>query len=488
MSGAAAASAPPDVAKATEMLEAAKRKKKKIDANFPVLQQIAKNALELKLDTYFAVVENLLRKKSKKDKTKEWDQTKTDVLRFIQDSSNSGLPVDIQNNMEKFRIKIDALQDPIQNKIKKTDWEELKDKENNARKPLSDALSDYEKRSQTKKDGKTAVKAAETVLELALSVKELEPQLRAATDTETKANDDYTAASNNLNQLTKSAPNVSWPNVSDAQKAKNDLKRALDDAKKKKEDLDKELATAKKDLTDAVADAKTASDVIAGSVPVKPLKFAGIWVSDQGVVSFADGKPPDQFLFPTDGVIAVSGVVPIVLSEKTLDSLKVNDLLFLSDEGPVVYSPLPGDPGVATTVAFSAAGHVSHQQLAVMPVSVSMPGASDARWGIPQFGPAVFSDATGSGGAYRAVKGADHTTPPTADQVSFDDGFRVYDVVNLDAMRKDLKGNGVRDSFGVSKDFAALEAELEARFIGTLREKIGSCCAHVDLGGVLVHT
>ena len=73
--------------------------------------------------------------------------------------------------------------------------------------------------------------------------------------------------------------------------------------------------------------------------------------------------------------------------------------------------------------------------------------------------------------------------------MSFDEGFRVYDVVNLDAMRKDLKENGVLDSSrGASTDPAALEAELEARFIGTLREKIGSCCAHVDLGGVLVHT
>ena len=63
---------------------------------------------------------------------------------------------------------------------------------------------------------------------------------------------------------------------------------------------------------------------------------------------------------------------------------------------------------------FPVAGHASHQQLVVAPVSIAPPGDKKCFWGVPQFAPVVFeaSETGALASEYRMVTGAAHSKKP----------------------------------------------------------------------------
>lgn len=211
--------------------------------------------------------------------------------------------------------------------------------------------------------------------------------------------------------------------------------------------------------------------------------FAGIWLSETGPVHIKKGA--DAHMHPTNGVVAVSGTVPVVISAEDLAELKVGDRLFIGFKEPRVYTTLPLNHANHPDVAFAVAGQSSHQQLAVAPVSLEPPDTSrDTCWGVPQFSPVVMERDPSDGLPYRQVKGADHG--PVLDEDAFngvDSGFRSFHIVGESELLIHLVTvHGERFA-----NLREIEIELERRFIGTLFEAATDGTAMVELGAFLVH-
>lgn len=235
---------------------------------------------------------------------------------------------------------------------------------------------------------------------------------------------------------------------------------------------------------------------------VIPQTFAGIWVSDVAPILYT-GKGSSQ---PTqcEGVVAVSGRVPFLISGKDLEAVNIGDELFIAPtENQTVfdrkyYNRMVREPGSMSDGVFPVAGHASHQQLVVAPVSIAPPGDRKCFWGVPQFAPVVF-ETSGTGALpseYRMVTGAAHNDkivddePPHVDTAGqFDDGLRTFGILNRAGM------DALLDR-AVNKDRNQLQFRPETRrkfladrFIGTLTAKNGPGTApEVDISAVLVHT
>lgn len=221
--------------------------------------------------------------------------------------------------------------------------------------------------------------------------------------------------------------------------------------------------------------------------PFESRLFAGIWLSETGPVHIKKGA--NAHMHPTNGVVAVSGTVPVVISAEDLTGLEVGDHLFIGFKDPKIYTTLPLDPANHPDVAFAVAGQSSHQQLAVAPVSLEPPDTSrDMCWGVPQFSPVVMEHDFGAL-PYRQVKGADHGPVPDEDAFNgVDSGFRSFHIVGESELRTYLADVPRRDGTGPRfTNTRDIEIELERRFIGTLFEAATNGTAMVELGAFLVH-
>ena len=215
-------------------------------------------------------------------------------------------------------------------------------------------------------------------------------------------------------------------------------------------------------------------------------RFAGVWFYDTGPITV---KKHDQLLHPLDGVVAVSGTVPLVTSKNDRSEFKVGDQIFVGVEDDRVYTPLPLDAEKHPSVAVAIAGFSAHQQLAVVPASLAPPDTSDdGCWGVPQFAPVIIGN-DDLDLDYRCVTGAAHGRVPDENMYDgVDTGFRVLSVCGEAELRsylvdaEDDKGNKL------FKKPEEIETEMELRFIGTLCEEATTGTSlMVDLGGFLVH-
>ncbi len=221
------------------------------------------------------------------------------------------------------------------------------------------------------------------------------------------------------------------------------------------------------------------------------LKFAGIWMSDSAAPIYYTGKKSPQ-LIERDGVVAISGRVPILISVDDLKKLNVGDPLFIGfDDGQKCSNSANMCSKVNRDVACSSVCYSSHQQLAVAPVSLNPP-KKKGPWGIPKFAPVVFTnpDKNEPAPSYRPVVGC---MPKSIDpDVDFDDGIRTFRIENNEGMFEKLLPEV--SSFIFDQDFFLEEAEkikriCQSRFIGTLAEKNEiDGGALVDLSSVLVYT
>ena len=244
----------------------------------------------------------------------------------------------------------------------------------------------------------------------------------------------------------------------------------------------------------------------------EPRRFAGVYFSDgHDPVEIRKTEQTKRAAEMYCGVVAVSGVVPLLCCDADIDAgnFTRGDELFLAlrtktggrytestDYCQTVRPDKEADVYPMDEVAFATTGEFSHQQLAVAPVCLKPPEPpSDASnpngvvWGCPRFAPVVLE--ADQGDMYPSVTGAVHAGARGSldvGNVFTQSGARVFRIVN----RATLLASA--DSFTGGPGAVALDDTdkaklLEDHFIGNFVSKIGDgggCM--VRLGGLLLRT
>lgn len=227
--------------------------------------------------------------------------------------------------------------------------------------------------------------------------------------------------------------------------------------------------------------------------PLPPLRFAGVYFSDHHEPTDVS-KLDNAKLLQKDyhGVVAISGVVPLLCSDADLANLKPGDELFLGvSETPycqIVRPDKEADTYPFDTIAFAIAAEYSHQQLVTAAVCLKTPDlrGTEAKtvWGCPKFAPvaidATWYDADPVPLEYAVVSGAPHGTGNNSSAYTFL-GANVFSVVTKNKLLENSQISALPPDEGMR--------QLENRFIGTYVSKIedgGGCM--VSLGVVLTPT
>ena len=215
--------------------------------------------------------------------------------------------------------------------------------------------------------------------------------------------------------------------------------------------------------------------------------FAGVWFSDTGVCQRTVNVDDPWYTSHGTGVVAVSGVVPLLCCKKDLDeaAFSPGDRVYLSGAYRPYLQPTitdyPAGVSSRTRVCEAITGEYSHQQIAVGAAStappkidvINAPTKVDVSYGIPQFAPVIFNPPADNRGLNPAVRGPPHFTSETVENSSYEDdfdgGFKVFGICREEKLR----------------DVPALRERL---FIGTFVERLGASGAMVNLGAALVHS
>jgi hypothetical protein len=253
------------------------------------------------------------------------------------------------------------------------------------------------------------------------------------------------------------------------------IEREREEAAANAEQIRSEKAKAQKDEEDARLNVSTSV-------------FAGVWFSDTGVCQRTVNVDDPWYTSHGTGVVAVSGVVPLLCCKKDLDeaAFSPGDRVYLSGAYRPYLQPTitdyPAGVPPRDRVCEAITGEYSHQQLAVGAVSTAPPNYNvigaptevkvDVSYGIPQFAPVIFNPLADNRGLNPAVRGPPHFTIENVENSSYEDdfdgGFKVFGICREENLR----------------DVPVLRERL---FIGTFVERLGASGAMVNLGAALVH-
>ena len=244
----------------------------------------------------------------------------------------------------------------------------------------------------------------------------------------------------------------------------------------------------------------------------EPRRFAGVYFSDgHDPVEIRKTEQTKRAAEMYCGVVAVSGVVPLLCCDADIDVGRFTrgTELFLAlrtktggrytestDYCQIVRPDKEDNVYPMDEVAFATSGEFSHQQLAVAPVCLKPPEPPSADspngvvWGCPRFAPVVLE--AGQPDMYPSVTGAVHAGARgslNVGNVFTQSGARVFRIVNratLLASANSFNGGG---GGAAALDDDARAKLLEDHFIGTFVSKIGDgggCM--VRLGALLLRT
>lgn len=228
--------------------------------------------------------------------------------------------------------------------------------------------------------------------------------------------------------------------------------------------------------------------------PPEPLRFAGVYFSDHHEPTDVS-KLDNAKLLQKDyhGVVAISGVVPMLCSDADLANLNPGDELFLGVSATpycqIVRPDKEADTYPFNDIAFAIAAEYSHQQLVTAAVCLKTPKLQGTNtktvWGCPKFAPVAIDtnwyNADPVPFEYAVVSGALHGTGDDSSGAYTFLGANVFSVVTRDVL---LRTPGMSALTSNEK-----MKQLENRFIGTYVSKIedgGGCM--VSLGVVLTPT
>lgn len=232
--------------------------------------------------------------------------------------------------------------------------------------------------------------------------------------------------------------------------------------------------------------AKAQKDEEDARLNVSTSVFAGVWFSDTGVCQRTVNVDDPWYTSHGTGVVAVSGVVPLLCCKKDLDeaAFSPGDRVYLSGAYRPYLQPTitdyPAGVPPRDRVCEAITGEYSHQQLAVGAVSTAPPNFDvmdaptkvDVSYGIPQFAPVIFNPSADKRGLNPAVRGPPHFLSKTVETSSYEDdfdgGFKVFGICREENLGDD--------------------PELRERlFIGTYVGPLDASGAMVNLGAALVH-
>ena len=236
-------------------------------------------------------------------------------------------------------------------------------------------------------------------------------------------------------------------------------------------------------------------------------RFAGVYFSDgHDPVEIRKTEQTKRAAEMYCGVVAVSGVVPLLCCDADVGRFTRGDEMFLAlrtktggrytestDYCQIVRPDKEDNVYPMDEVAFATTGEFSHQQLAVAPVCLKPPEPpSDASnpngvvWGCPRFAPVVLE--ADQGDMYPSVTGAVHAGARGSldvGNVFTQSGARVFRIVDRDT----LLASANSFAGAAPLDDTAKAKLLEDHFIGNFVSKIGDgggCM--VRLGGLLLRT
>lgn len=239
----------------------------------------------------------------------------------------------------------------------------------------------------------------------------------------------------------------------------------------------------------------------------EPRRFAGVYFSDgHDPVEIRKTEQTKRAAEMYCGVVAVSGVVPLLCCDADVGRFTRGDEMFLAlrtktggrytestDYCQIVRPDKEDNVYPMDEVAFATTGEFSHQQLAVAPVCLKPPEPpSDASnpngvvWGCPRFAPVVLE--ADQGDMYPSVTGAVHAGARGSldvGNVYTQSGARVFRIVD----RATLLASANSFAGAAPLDDTAKAKLLEDHFIGNFVSKIGDgggCM--VRLGGLLLRT